>query len=235
MEDQLYLLWRVQQLEQRCGQLEKQRNQVNEKAVNVLWEQIKNMKQSIVQEKECLKRLENSCDFQAAVLSDNTAKCQHLEKLLYSSEMKNLKEIEQIKVQYDASKLEVAKLEQGYFKEVDDTDELSKKITLLEQVLEEKKREHAKSQQQITEQIASISAEISNVKTQYQELLTAIEPQLAEKYRMLKQKIKFPIAEMKKGICSGCRMGLPESQAVSKGMQLNYCDHCGRILITAND
>lgn len=233
MEDQLCLLWRVQQLEQRCGQLEKQKTQVNEKEISVLWEQIKQMEKNIVLEKESLRQMENDRDRQATILSDNTAKCQQLEKLLYSNETKNLKEIEQIKLQYDASNEEVVKLEQVYFKDVDDTDEYSKKITALELVLERKKCEHAINQQQINADFASISAEISNIKTQYQEILSDIEPQLVEKYLMLKQKIKFPIAEMKKGICSGCRMGLPESQVVSKGLQLNYCDHCGRILITA--
>jgi predicted nucleic acid-binding Zn-ribbon protein len=235
MEHQLRMLWQIQLLEQKGKLLEKQKSQVNMQGVREMWEKIKTITQKIASDEEKLQQLKNICDKQEVELSDISIKYRQLEKLLYSDDIKSLKEIEQIKVQYDAAKMDVGKMEQDYFHKVDTSDELSREIIASEKILQEKKAEHAKKQQEISQEIAAIDAEIAAITNQYYDLFSRVDSLFIEKYKMLKQKMSFPIAEMKNGICGGCRMGLPESRAASHGKELTYCDHCGRILIKIND
>lgn len=235
MEHQLRLLWQVQLLEQKSTLLEKQKSKVSMQEAHDLWEEIKTITQKISLEKENLQHLKKVCDKQELDLSDITVKYCQLEERLYSGEIKNLKEIEQVKAKYDAAKHDVAKQEQDYFNNVDDSDELSKKIIVTEKLLQEKKNEHAQKQQKISSEISHMDAEISLIKNQYNDLLKEVDKKFLEKYKVLKQNMSFPIAEIKNGICGGCRMSLPEAQIAFQGGKIKYCDNCGRILITIND
>lgn len=234
MENQLQLLWQVQLLEKRGRLLEKQKSQVNTQEVYELRERAKAVAEKLALANKNFEQLKNICDKQELDLSDVTVKYRQIEKLLYGGEIKSLKEIEQLKEQYDVIQVDIAKQEQDYFHTVDASDETHRDVLALEKLLQENKENCAKKQQKISDGIAAINAEIETIKMGCQDLLNKVDPAFIKTYNSLKQKMSFPIAELKNGICGGCRMGLPESKSASRGQTLQYCDHCGRILITVN-
>ena len=59
-----------------------------------------------------------------------------------------------------------------------------------------------------------------------------IEPELLERYKVIRQHSMPPIAKLIGGQCTGCNMALPSavSRRIAEGKELVECDNCGRIL-----
>ena len=134
MENQLQLLWQVQLLEKRGRLLEKQKSQVNTQEVYELRERAKAVAEKLALANKNFEQLKNICDKQELDLSDVTVKYRQIEKLLYGGVIKSLKEIEQLKEQYDVIQVDIAKQEQDYFQTVDVSDEAHRDILALEKL-----------------------------------------------------------------------------------------------------
>lgn len=231
MKEQLRILSQLQGLEQKKHALTIQKGKVDSEDVRRLWQEIRLLSQDITATRGKLADLEKICVQQEADLAAISKQCSQLEAKLYSGEITNLKEIEQVKGKCEAARKDIVAREEDALVNMENLEQLTALVTKDEKELQEKRRRHSESQQKISTTLAQLVAQLAEVEGQCRELASKVDPALLAKFKELSRKKPQPIARLENGICSGCRMSVPVRQT-SQSHDLSYCDNCGRILLT---
>ncbi|VBB06065.1 Hypothetical protein LUCI_1276 [Lucifera butyrica] len=230
MKEDLQLLWQLQTFERQENLLKSRHQNICSEEVRQLWQEIKLLIQSVAADREKLVCMKKVCARQETDLSHIIQQYHQFETRLYSGEITNLKEMEQLKTKYDAAKRDIAMREEEVFEGMDESEKLMQKIIQDEKQIEEKKKEHLVKQQQISQEIALIETEVSQLQSQYDNVAAQVDPVVLSRYKALQRKTSYPLAKLENGVCGGCRMSVPAVQ-LSMTQDIVYCDNCGRILL----
>ena len=135
------------------------------------------------------------------------------------------KECASIKTQLEAAKKKAVECKKQLEK-------INEEIVKSLKTMSAAKKEFDKLKAQYSEEIASKSEEIENLKSLKDKAAGSVEPELLEKYKGIKARWKNPVAKVNDDRCSGCNMQLPMSvvSEVKAGKRIVECDSCGRIL-----
>ena len=91
----------------------------------------------------------------------------------------------------------------------------------------------AQEKQALDELERALSRELADLESQYQARSSHVEKGLLNRYNTIKAARKDqPLAEIKEGICSGCRLQLPPQliTEVKRSQDLHTCPYCRRML-----
>lgn len=166
---------------------------------------------------------------------DASAAAEQMDNLghkLYSGAITNVKEINSSNAKLDSLKDTVKKTE-------DDILNIMEQLDSLRALLEKKSEDLNKKADEFRKMHGTYLAnqqEIKNVLAQLplskQKVLDKLDANLWNKYQELKKRFNDPLARVEKGICLGCRMGIPFNQLrlLKQGEELVYCSNCGRLL-----
>ncbi len=91
----------------------------------------------------------------------------------------------------------------------------------------------SKEKQELDEVDRKLAAELAKLETQQRERSTQVERGLLERYTKLKNARKDqPLAAIKSGMCSGCRLQIPPQLVaeVKRSQDLHICPYCHRML-----
>lgn len=236
---QLELLWRLQEVDLRLGELFKEleespvlheANYWDQKLVekNKLWEAAR---QDLDKRNKELKKKE--MQLQKASEEGNS-----LRKKMYGGEISSTRELEQMEKKLNKLEQDQKELEEQIIEDMEGIEELEEDKKMQEQtineessILEEKNEKWNKEKQKIEEEIAKLEQ-------QREELIEKIEKPFWEKYQILSQRYRGKgLARVTSDICEGCRMFV--SSAI-KGRLYNlntivYCENCGRILVKLSE
>lgn len=232
MKKALSLLWELQKLEQKKRKLLAERKSIQNKESELLAQEVVEIAKKIAGDREILIKLQHSNDKQEKELAFMSKEYQELEKKLYGDNIKSAKELEQLQKKIDAAKQEIASKEEKVYSELEKTDNLSARIQSNEQLVTEKKVLRDKKQREMNEWLIRNKAQCDEIDEACATIIEGIDKNIWGKYLELSRKIPQPIAKLENGICSGCRLSVPERQIVNSMGQLVYCDNCGRIIFS---
>lgn len=231
MKDQIRILYQLQLMEQQKAVAVTRKAKVDGDETRRLWQEIRFLSQVINSDREKLVCLEKVCSRQEDDLAAASKQCTQLEATLYSGEISNGKELEQLRAKCEGARRDIRGREEEAFANLEFYEELTAKIARDEGELQNKKRQHAETQKKMAQAVAGFDAELASLEEQYTALTRQVESANLRLYRDLGRKLPRPIARVENGICSGCRRGVPATQTVLTETQLVYCDNCGRILL----
>lgn len=231
MKEQLQRLWDLQCLEQRKKAVSQRRETVSSDEVREIWQQVQQLLRQAAQDRQKLEAQKLVCDAKEEQVSSLARQLQALEKRLYSGELTHVKEMEQLKVKCEELKRDIGVQEDSLFETMEVCEVLSESVKAAEQQTEERKRCHAKKQQELAARSKQAEQEMEAAALDCQALEAIIDPSLLSNYQRLKSKMANPVAKLENGICSGCRMSIPTRQSSAGQNAVVYCDNCGRILL----
>lgn len=227
-------LWELQKIDLKIEQLSEEFKVLETK------NKLKPLKKRIKSDKEALEVINTKLTELKKELkktewdySDLSLKANGLEKKLYSGEIKNLKEMEQLTRQLENIKQNKDTKENLSLELIGGSEKLENELEGIEQNLKLAKQEYKQEILKCKRDADKIEEEIFEQELQREQLLENIDEKYINLYEQLKSnKQGIAIATVVGQNCSGCRVNLP-SMIVSMtkaGNTIVKCENCGRIL-----
>ena len=231
MKEALKILWEMQKIRQQREKLVASKRELDSAEVQRLWQQIKLLKQAVIADQESLSCLEKVCARQEADLESVTVAHAEIESRLYSGEISDCDELQEMRGKCECTKTDIATREDEVVFGLEQCEKLTVNIIKQQQMIDDRKLEHAKKQREVVQALNVIDQRIIALDEQYNALAAKVGTDLLKIYKELERKHTQPIASLENGMCSGCRRTVPTSQLHSSSQEIIYCDNCGRILL----
>lgn len=228
-------LWKLQELDLAIGALAEkiehnplylEAEEAAERLARAV-EDLNRAEQSLKKQRKKLKRGE--LDLEAI-----TAEYRELHQRLYSGEVKNVKELEQMEIKLRSVKQNQLALEEkllGLMEAIEEQEELVQNLTGQK---DEAAAERQERQRQLDEELARLGGELEKLQKQRDLLAGRIEPGHLELYRDLTRRHQGRgVARVINDICQGCSVFISSAQRgfLYDPRALIYCENCGRLLV----
>ena len=233
---QLQLLWQLQELEQKILRKEHEGQHlpsVNEyrrskKEFELFRQELKAKEDALESKKKELRRRELE-------LQTITCALKEMEEKLYSGEIRNIKELENLERKVSSRKLEKNQLEDEILSLMEIIEREKEELSLLKSLEEKKNQEQQQLLQKARNDLRRVQREMKELNIKREELLQMINKDLFVKYLELSKRMGGGrcVSLVKEGFCGICNVSLPSS---FKGMlytpgQLVFCENCGCLLV----
>lgn len=231
----LKLLWKLQELDLAIEELEdeSENNPLHQEAGEAverlagLEEALEGTEQALKEQRKKLKRGE--LDLEAI-----TAEHNELHKRLYSGEVKNIKELEQMEIRLRSVKRSQLNLEEeliDMMEAIEEQERLAGDLTVQQS---EAAAELQQRQQRLDDELARLRIEMEKLQERREGLTSQIEPQYLERYRELVRRYQGRgLARVINDICQGCSVFISSAQRgfLYDPRAMIYCENCGRMLV----
>lgn len=156
------------------------------------------------------------------------------ESKLYSGTIANPKELSSIQGEIKSLKKQKDEHETELLEELDVVDGAKENLEEIKAHLASNSEKLSALEAEFNKLFAEIEEEVAELRKNRENILPAIPPDVLELYERLREdKQGVAVAELKDGVCRGCRMELPaeEVDKILHSDELWQCDNCKRILI----
>jgi hypothetical protein len=156
-----------------------------------------------------------------------------LEARLYSGEVKNLKEMEQMEKKAQALRAEAGELEEKALAAMERAEALVAEIAAAEREAGAARERVAEFEKLAQAAISTGQEALAAARVRRDGLAAKVDPHLLETYEFLRaKKGGLAIVEVRGGACGACRVSLPVILAnrIRRGEEACRCENCGRIL-----
>lgn len=230
MNQNLSPLIELQKLDLRIAEIKDQRRKIPERlqAIEAPLQEARQLHQQTGASVETLVKERRSCE------QDLEAHEAHTEKMKSRlSELKSNKEY-----QAHLFEIEVANKKKGDIEEkillcMEKIEQLQRTAKEAQEKLSAIEKTFAQEKQTLDELEHRLSTELANLEAQQQARSAHVEKGLLTRYNSIKASRKdHALAEIKEGICSGCRLQLPPQliSEVKRAEELHTCPYCRRML-----
>jgi len=188
---------------------------------------------AVENEEQSLKRLraqERDMDLEIKSLS---GKITATEQRLYSGQVRNPKELEDLQADLRFLRSRRETLEDQLLSTIAEADEGQQTLQQTTQKRSEVERQWQESQAVLRARIDELRSQLAQLEERVASLRSALPaPLLAEYEEACRKKGGRGIAAIRRGMCEGCRVTVPTSvvQQVRRGPEMVRCNSCGRIL-----
>ncbi len=158
-------------------------------------------------------------------------KREHSEKCMESVETQ--RDYEVLEKAINDARAEEESLRNNLQQESNRYEKMNEDIKELEQIIAENEDEIEKMKNSIDAENEAMTAEISNLDAQKEEISKDLDSETLFKFeRIIKNKKGDGIVAVKSGVCTGCNMILPSQFAneIQSETELKYCPYCSRVL-----
>lgn len=166
-------------------------------------------------------------------LQDLTSKINAAEQRLYSGEIRNPKELEDLQADLRYLRSRRESLEDGILNDLTASDEGEARLARAQAAWDAMHRDWDACQSRAQAQVADLSAQAARLDERIAQLRAALPaPLLAQYDDLCRKKGGRGIAAIRRGLCEGCRVSVPTSmvQQVRRSEDTMHCTSCGRIL-----
>jgi len=166
---------------------------------------------------------------------DATAAVEQVDSLghkIYSGSITNIKEINTSNIKLDNLKSIVTRTEDEILNIMEKLESLRGQLEEKSEELNKKADEFRKLHGTYLANQQKIKSDLAQLPLVRQKILDKLEIDLWNKYQEMKKSYDDPLAKVEKGICLGCRMGIPfnHMRLLKQGVELVSCSNCGRLL-----
>ncbi len=116
--------------------------------------------------------------------------------------------------------------------------EMSHSLEREEAMIQQQEGELAEEQAKIKGETEAKQDQLRNLQTDEHELVPDLDPELLFKFeRIIRSKEGEGIVSLRKGVCSGCQMILPNQfvNEVREGSEIKFCPYCSKIVFYMGD
>lgn len=161
-----------------------------------------------------------------------TEQVDNLGHKLYSGTITNIKEINTSNIKLDNLKSIVNRTEEEILNIMENLDSLRGLLEEKSEELNKKADEFRKLHGTYLANQQKIKSVLAQLPLSRQKILDKLDIDLWNKYQEMKKSFDDPLAKVEKGICLGCRMGIPFNhlRLLKQGEEMVYCSNCGRLL-----
>jgi len=235
MLEEVRLLMELQDIDYWIGELERSKEYIPD-MMNNLREEMGTVEEELNQSRERLK--EAQVESSALELKIGEAK-EHLEK--YQEQMltiKTNKEYDALVGQIETAKQEIGEDEEKYIALLEEIETLTTKIGELEERFERVKKENQERLTTLQQEIDAVEDKMGEKVAYRKQLKSKVpRPVMSIYQRVRKGRGGDVVVKLKRGACGACyKSQTPQKiQEIKKGLKLQTCDSCGRILISDGD
>jgi predicted nucleic acid-binding Zn-ribbon protein len=228
---QTFKLYRLQQLDSQLDRIRARLRQI-EAALNedqVVKESQKNLDQATQQleaQRKSLRQAEEQ-------VSEQRVKIEQTEATLYSGKVRNPKELQDLQNETAALKRYRSTLEDRQLEVMIAVEDAEAKQLESQQALEQVQDQFQKKSGELTQEQATLNAELGRLETEREATARSIEAADLTLYNQLRQQRRgIAVAKVSDNACSACGSTLNSSllHAARSPSQIVRCDTCGRIL-----
>ncbi len=231
----LKLLWQLQELDLAIEELEdKIENNPLRLEVESAGEQLSRVEEVLCGTEQSLKEQRKRLKRGELDLEAITAEHKELHQRLYSGEVKNIKELEQMEIKLRSVKQNQVNLEEellGMMEAIEEQERLAGDLVVQQSgaaaELQQRRR-------RLDEELARLGDEMEKLQDQRKGLVSRIEPQYLERYRELARRYEGRgLARVVNDICQGCSVFISSAQRgfLYDPQAMIYCESCGRLLV----
>lgn len=233
---QIDLLWELQGLDTRIGELEKELEMYEKK--KKLW----NIKRKFDREKRLLQRDEKAFKKADMAARGNRTKVEELkynfkktEEKLYSGEVSNMKQLEGMQRNLEEMQRNIETLEGAYGDYKKEKERLEKRVKKSRSKLLEYKNTFDDIKEEYIEGEIRALEEHDELSKQRNKFIKKIDKGFMDRYERVRQGIDTAIVTIEGNKCSGCHMevSVVYSEMLKDDVIVN-CETCGRILYPKN-
>ncbi len=224
-------IYRLQQVDSRIDQASARLQAIREILENN--SALQTARKKLAEAETALREAEKKLRASEAASEAQRIKIEQVESSLYAGRIQNPKELQDLQKDLAALKRHLATLEDAQLES----------MLVLEAAREAQQlaaKELLRTEAQVISENASLKGEqesllnsLENLKSERTATLSAIKPELIEKYELLRQRRRgLAVATISENACDACGAGLTpaQAQAVRLAAQLVECPSCGRIL-----
>jgi predicted nucleic acid-binding Zn-ribbon protein len=194
-------------------------------------EVLDNAQKKLDSEKQHLEELRHRHRDAEGEVDDLLAKIAAIEQQLYGGKISNPKELTALQHEANTLKGMNEELENKTLEIIDELETTEQKVGSLTEGYQKLEEEWQRQQQQLTNEIARLEKDLTDLREKRQKLTSQIESATVELYEKIRQQKKQAVAKVEQGICRACRISLSASvlQKARSGQPVQ-CGTCGRIL-----
>lgn len=167
----------------------------------------------------------------------NEEKSQQASDQLYSGNVKNPKEMQDLQQEIEALKRWHGELETQLLETLYTVEEAENALQAAEAQLTQATSQWASGHEQLLAEQRELKTAIDHDKQRREQVITEIQPPILAIYEDMKpRKRNMPVALMTGNTCSVCGVGqnMAIERSVRQGRELTYCTNCGRILVASD-
>jgi len=230
----LAALLELQRLDLRKETLEKEREAtLAPDEIETLRAHVQALEAALAERRQRLAQLRRDARWQESEAKDLDLERARQERKLYSGEVRNIKELEQLQVKVDEIKAKISDHETRALEALEAIEGLEPEIRAAEEELARQKTLLEEKTRQQASAVGAIETELEKYPERREAITARIDPKLLENYEYTRRRRGgVAVAALEKGLCGACRVKVPSALAIQvRDGQLVKCENCGRILV----
>ena len=159
-----------------------------------------------------------------------------VEGKLYGGSITNLRELESFEKEATFLRVQLKEADEGLIENMMAIDEAQQKLRSLEDDRKKAEDQWQARQAELAEERKDLVEALAALESSREGMVSHVGPQELRLYEGLRtSKGGVAIAKVERGLCRGCRMGLPthQLQRARSGREPVLCNSCGRILFVS--
>ncbi len=231
----LKMLWKLQEIDLAIKEIENEiensplRREAEEAAERLADrdQDLDEAEQALREQRKKLKRGELDLETIASEHSE-------LHQRLYSGEVKNIKELEQMELKLRSVSQNQLTVEEELLSMMESIEEMERQIEFLAVQKKETAADLQQRRRRLDEKLANLGGDLENLQGRREDTVAQIEPRYLERYRELAGRYHGRgLARVIKDICQGCNVFISSAQRVYlyDPQAMVYCESCGRLLV----
>ncbi|HHT49981.1 MAG TPA: hypothetical protein GXZ78_00710 [Eubacteriaceae bacterium] len=233
MEKNIAYLWELQNLEKKIHEIEKEESLKTIKdRLKSLKSNYKRLRKEITIMEEKIKEMENSLIRKNLKNKNLNHEIKELQDRIYNGSVSKSIVLSKMEKDLENFKAEVDSLEIDILEKMETKEAMEKDIKDLNEKAIKIQKEYKKDKKQYDLENKNIQLEKNKLIIKLDNIKEKIENKYMLDYRNLEKSIKFPVALINKGLCTGCNMNISIIllNEIKENPGLYTCENCGRIL-----
>jgi len=231
--DQIELLWKLQKHDENLKSLaEELKEYVEGKAIEDLSIKQKEVEYDLSHKKTLYEVNKAKIHRYNKKIDNLSFNIYETDKKLYSGEIKDIKQLQNLNKESAAMKDEIKKIETCTIELMEEEEVLEGEIKVVKDLYKKLDITLKETTARSKEKIEEINAKIEKENELIESFKKDIDPKLKEKYDYLSKKKNKVVAQVIDDKCDGCHMYIPSSilSKIKNSENIVNCDNCGRIL-----
>lgn len=230
---ELKLLWEIQVLDgqRKALEIKLKEGQISEE-LKALKNEIEDGRTVFNKLKEEYNSLKKDLKVKEINVAATTEQVDNLGQKLYSGSMTSVKEINTNSKKLEGLKDTIRRTEDEMLSMMERRDALRARLEEMSADLNRKAEDYRRMHGSYLANQQKVRQLLAQIPLSRQKLLDRVNGDLWHRYLDMKKRFSEPLARVEKGICMGCRVGIPfnDLRLLKQGEKLVFCSNCGRML-----
>ena len=231
------LLYRLQQVDSRLAQTEERLRTLD--AGDALREQLRTLEETLAATEQDAKAKQAHLRALELELQSTVAKRKRVEEEMYSGRVRNPKELASMQEEVTLLDRHTRGMEDAILALMQEVEDLQGQVQTLTDEVIAARAALAQHESAFARDQVALEAALAALRQEREEVAAAIDADLLRRYDRIRDRMgDVAVAAVRKGICEGCHVAIPEGRVRRLQEEedlLLTCERCGRILVLSDE